>query len=262
MDEFRSHRSYRKFAWYVRTRGRYRLPTEHREFLDTLLITGAKRRQQIPKGAVLFRAQAGHDLRTEKDGEVSFDVECAFPPERMKPPTDRAFEGRANWKGIPCLYAATSAKTAIGECRPWVGALLSVSQLETSRELQILDCTGEDIGYRIYFSEPPAEEREKEVWRDVDRAFAEPVARADDTADYAPTQIIAELFRENGLDGVGYRSALGTGHNIALFDLGCAQVINGRLVRVDALDIQFRDVDGPYVVDAVCEKSNQPPDGS
>jgi RES domain-containing protein len=197
-------------------------------------------------------------LRTEGDGEETFEVECAFSPERMKPLEYRAFEGRANPKGIPYLYVATSIKTGVGECRPWVGALVSVSQVQTSRDLRIVNCTSEEKGGLIFFKEPPPEQREEAVWRDIDRAFAEPVTRADDTADYAPTQILAELFRESGLDGIGYRSALGTGHNLALFDLDSADVINGQLVKVDSLDIVYSQADNPYVVSRFYDKTADP----
>jgi hypothetical protein len=199
MNEFRSHRSFLDFAVEVSRSWRYRLPAAHREFLETVLATSATRVETIPAGTIFFRAQAGHDWRTEGEGEASFDVECAFSEERMKPQPFRAFEGRANPKGIPCLYVATSVATAVGECRPWVGALVSVSQVKTSRELRIVNCTSDEKSGRIYFQEPSPEERERKVWKDIDRAFAEPVTRADDTAEYAPTQIVAELFRENGL---------------------------------------------------------------
>ena len=143
----------------------------------------------------------------------------------------------------------------MGECRPWVGALVSVSQVKTSRDLRIVNCTSEEKGSLIFFKEPPPQEREEAVWRDIDRAFAEPVTRADDIADYAPTQILAELFRESGLDGIGYRSALGTGHNLALFDLDSADVINGQLVKVDRLDIVYSQADNPYVVSRFYDKT-------
>jgi hypothetical protein len=176
----------------------------------------------------------------------------------MKPLMDRAIEGRANAKGIPCLYVATQIKTAIGKCRPWVGALLSVAQMKTNRELQIVNCTSAQKGFPIYFEEPEPAEREQAVWRDIDRAFAEPVTRTDDTADYAPTQILAELFQETGADGVGYRSALGAGNNLALFDLACADVINGQLYKVDKLDIGFREADNAYFVRAFYEGVAKP----
>jgi hypothetical protein len=62
------------------------------------------------------------------------------------------------------------------------------------------------------------------VWTSIDLGFAEPVDRSNDVADYAPSQIIAELFKRSGYDGVKYRSAFSEeGHNIALFDLTSAQ---------------------------------------
>ena len=64
----------------------------------------------------------------------------------------------------------------------------------------------------------------------------------------ATTQVLAELFRENGVDGIRYRSAVGIGHNLALFDLGCADVISGQLYKIDKLDIGFTEADNPYFV--------------
>jgi hypothetical protein len=248
MSEFRSYRSFLDFAAYVRRHRRYRLPAEHLAFLDTVVATAKSRIETIPAGTIFSRAQVGHEWRPEGDAEHTFEVECAYGPERMKPMADRAFEGRANAKGIPCLYVATQTRTAIGECRPWVGVLLSVAQMKTNRALEIVNCTSKQEGCPIYFKEPEPAEREQAVWHDIDLAFAEPVTRTDDTADYAPTQILAELFRETGVDGVGYRSALGKGHNLALFDLACADVINGQLYKVDKLDIGFREADNAYFV--------------
>jgi len=83
-----------------------------------------------------------------------------------------------------------------------------------------------------YFREPSPKERERHVWEDIDRAFARPFARSDRSGDYAPTQIIAELFKANGFDGVAYRSRLGPGHNIALFDVNAAELYSCRPFEV------------------------------
>lgn len=42
-------------------------------------------------------------------------------------------------------------------------------------------------------------------------------------SDYVPTQIIAELIKSLGYDGIAYKSSLANGHNIALFDLESAK---------------------------------------
>src|SRR3954467_14650091 len=107
MNEFRSHRSFLDFAVEVSRGWRYRLPAAHREFLETVLATSATRVETIPAGTFFFRAQTGHDWRTEGEGEASLTTACAFSEERMKPLPFRAFEGRANPKGGPCLYVAT-----------------------------------------------------------------------------------------------------------------------------------------------------------
>jgi hypothetical protein len=62
------------------------------------------------------------------------------------------------------------------------------------------------------------------VWADIAYTFREPVTRDDDYADYAPTQVIAELFRAEGFDGLAYRSGFGLDRfNVALFDVEAAK---------------------------------------
>ena len=95
----------------------------------------------------------------------------------------------------------------------------------------------------VYFEEPDAPERERAVWRDIDRAFSRPVAVADDVAGYAPTQIMAEVFRQRGFDGVAYRSSLGPPHNIALFDLDAADICNCSLGEIHGLKALLSKID-------------------
>jgi RES domain-containing protein len=160
----------------------------------------------------------------------------------MMPLRDRASEGRVNPRGIPCLYTATHAETAAAEVRPWIGAYVSVAQLKTVRDLTLVNCTSDDQRNMVYFSEPPEADREMAVWRDIDRAFARPVERDEHSAEYAPTQVIAEMFREHGMDGVAYRSSLGEGHNIAFFDLAAAEVVNYTLHEVRSIQFEVPEV--------------------
>jgi RES domain-containing protein len=216
---------------------------EDDDFTEAVLATSRGRTQEVPAGETLWRAQIGYALREPGDDPV----EVAFCATRMKPPADwliegRAPEGRINPKGIPFLYAATEMKTAIAEVRPSLGALVSVAQLRVSRGIRLINCTTDEGKIRniIYLKEPEGEERTLAVWRDIDRAFSEPVTASDDRADYAATQLIAELFRRNGFDGIAYRSALGEGHNIALFDLNAADVAAApQLVEMTGLCLKY-----------------------
>ena len=136
----------------------------------------------------------------------------------------------------------------VPKVRPWAGAFVSVAQLTTTREFQIMNCTVDDHSIKIYVNEPDREERARAVWQDIDRAFSEPVTTSDGTASYAPTQVLAEFFRNKGFDGIAYRSASGPGHNIALFGLDMAEVINCSLVEIRALTLEWRQAANPYFI--------------
>ena len=124
----------------------------------------------------------------------------------MKPWIDKAFEGRVNPKGISCLYLATSEYVAMSEVRPWIGTTLSLARFRTVRALRIVDCS---LFHTLTETAPDSRSASsgEQVWRDIDRAFAQPVLRSDNTAFYAPTQLIAEFFRLEGFEGIIYGSA-------------------------------------------------------
>lgn len=74
---------------------------------------------------------------------------------------------------------------------------------------------------------------EEAVWSDIDKAFSNPVDRSDDAAEYAPTQILAELFRSLGYGGVAYKSAFGEdGYNVAIFDIDDFKVGRCQLFKI------------------------------
>ena len=258
MTTFPSCHSFFNFQWAVRRQLRYVRTPETDQFLEAVLATSHDREACLEKDAILWRAQHGHDWREEGVGNAAVEVPCAYPPERMKPLRDRASDGRVNPRGIPCLYLADRKDTAIAEVRPWVGSYVSVAQFKIVRALRIIDCTrshdkdpplffrlGNDGAGEFY--EPDGVEREWAVWIDIDRAFAEPMTRSDDIADYVPTQIIAELFKSKGFYGIGYASNFG-GFNVAIFDLDAADLINGCLYRIDCLELQSSQQDNPYFV--------------
>ena len=243
MSEFKSWRSYRDFEHATRFKTRYVYRSDTKDFLNTVLATSQSRTEKITEGRLLWRAQVGYCWRPHyQDGKYIDDVPSPFPSERMKPLADRAVEGRANPKGIPCLYLATDKDTALAEVRPWIGSLLSAGQFELLRDVTVVNCMTDSKGRRIYVGdgEPSPERREKSVWYDIDSAFAKPVGRNDDLADYAPTQIIAELFKAEGFDGIAYRSSLGQGRNIALFDIETAELKSCSLSEVKS--VQFKHV--------------------
>ncbi len=221
-------------------------------FLQTVSNTTESRHKIILPDKALWRAQLGYDkeeLRELHQDENTWIEYVPYKVERMKPLRNSAYEGRINPKGIPCLYTANDKETAIAEVRPHMGALVSVAQMKVIRELRLVNCiNGHDGICNFYFEEPSPEEREKSVWREIGRAFSEPVSPDPGIAAYVPTQILAELFRQNRYDGVAYKSKLGPGYNIALFDLDILEIVDVRLYPVKAVHYEIGELKKSYVV--------------
>lgn len=248
MKAFKSWQSYSQYERALKYHGRYIRSVEIEAFLQTILETAKGRIETIPKNSFFWRAQLGHGWR-HWNNDVG-EVPNPHSPERMQPRLERATEGRANPKGIPYLYLASNRETALAEVRPWIGSHVSVGQFKTLQDLRIVNCTTENKEFKIYIylKEPPPKKREEAVWADIDKAFAKPIIPSGDVADYVPTQVIAELFKANGFDGVAYRSSLGEGHNIALFDIRAAEIINCFLFEVGAIKFDFSEIASPYYI--------------
>lgn len=246
---FLSWNAYRRFAHEVRTRNRYILSDESKAFLEEV-GRGAKEHEQLLEvGSVLWRAQLGHDWwMHEQDGVEMGEIECPYPESRMLPEKHRASEGRVNPRGIPCFYAASDRTTALSEVRPWVGAKVSVGCFHTLRDLKIVDCSDLPEHERFYlskdddglFRESEEPKGDEIVWEKINLAFSEPTDNDHGKADYAPTQMIAEVWRQAGYDGICYKSKLGPGVNIALFDLEAVEIKHCEIHEVEAVAINYR----------------------
>ncbi|MBO3759430.1 RES family NAD+ phosphorylase [Ciceribacter sp. L1K22] len=236
---FKSRHDYHAFRGEVLKSRRFIRSPEAEAFLQAVAVTCHARERFVKVGAGFRRAQVAHNWRsmyqTGDDGEEIYiaDIECAASKTRMIPLRDRAGDGRVNPRGIPCLYMATNDATAVSEVRPAIGAYVTVASMKCLRELKLIDCSVLAKRQFIYFEEPERDEMEKAVWSDIDRAFSAPADRSDDAAEYAPTQILAELFRSLGYDGVAYKSAFGEdGYNVAIFNIDDFEVGRCRLFQV------------------------------
>lgn len=143
----------------------------------------------------------------------------------------------------------------MSEVKPWLRSHISVGQFKTVKELTLLNCSVHTSnGLIIYFEEPDDQKKEVVVWVEIDRAFSRPVTPSDKSSDYVPTQIMAELFKNNGFDGVCYRSALADGLNIALFDIHAAEIVNCFLYEVEEIKFSFQQSGNPYFLRTDADK--------
>lgn len=246
--EFSSWKAFSEFEKEVSRNQRYIRTSKAERFLDAVRNTIQSRKSNISKGRGFWRAQAGHSWRHIE--EIDDEIPSAYPPERMKPLRDRAMEGRANSKGIPMLYLCSNKDAAMSEIRPWIGSMISLGRFVTTKDLTLVDCSRHSAEKQEFmFERPPVEEWTRLVWSEIDRAFTKPVTRSDETGEYVATQILVELFKDLGYDGISYRSAFGErSKNLALFDLDCAELTTCQLHEATHVKLNFRDRDSPYWV--------------
>ncbi|MDR3501739.1 MAG: RES family NAD+ phosphorylase [Legionella sp.] len=213
------------------------------DFLRAIKDSLPTRVKPFPKGEVLFRSQLGFNEHYEEG--------CYYPAayleERMKPIRGKAKEGRANSKGIPVLYLSSDADTSMAELRPQVGQDISCGQFQTNQALKLVDCCSTKNKYtraQIAFGTPKnIEEWEDGIWFQINEAFSQPVINEPNNAAYIPTQILSELFKHSGLDGLFCKSHLGIGNNFILFQPFRANMIACEIRTTKSVSFEFEMFD-------------------
>jgi len=206
-------------------------------FLHWLEVESAKRRVYLARGSMLWRAQIGADMDRLQFSDTSF-IELPsrpYPPARMLPLEHRAKEGRVNPAGSPVVYLATDRETALAELRPWRKVPLSLGEFTTTRDLRVIDFTarrtedGEIHSALASVFNP---------WVRLDEAFSAPLDPSQDTANYAPTQVIAELIRRVN-DGIVYRSSITNGKCVAVFDRDSLRLTRTAVFEAKSIEYEF-----------------------
>ena len=258
---FKSHTAFQAFAAEIGRQRRYHPSADTTDFFAALLETCQHRHHVIKQGEHFYRSRIGHAGLYPPEIDRPWPILQPHPPSEMKPLSDSAAEGRVNSKGIPVLYLATEAETAIMEVRPWLSSYITLGEFIIERDLRIIDCThtGQWEWLMPDYDSPSPEIFSKRIWNEIDLAFSEPTLREDDVASYAVTQSLAEFFRVNGFDGIRYVSKFGTdGLNVALFDLNAATCVKTDLVRLKTLkgtwDLIRRADMGRIDIDAESER--------
>lgn len=244
---FQHKNDYFNFSLLVTHAFRYALNDDCRVFLQNVTDSVSSRLAHVVAGTEFWRAQIGSDIKPEEsdsDG-VTYQV-YPFGAERMKPRAEFVSHGRANPKGITALYLASNKETAMSEVRPWLKAEVSCAKFVTTQDLKIVDCT-RHIGKNLLGVFAETDEHILEaVWADIDRAFARPIGFADGETEYIPTQILSELFKSLGYDGVVYKSSVQVGYNLALFDVDHAKFVECQLFDTKRISYEFSEASGLF----------------
>ena len=91
------------------------------------------------------------------------------------------------------------------------------------------------------------DEKEEFVWGGINSSFSRPVRSEDETINYIPTQYLSEFFKNNGYDGIIYKSALTEkGYNIVLFNPKNARLKGARVFQIKSIKQTFEECDNSY----------------
>lgn len=224
-----------KLSWYLKNKRRFFLDFKELgadDLFDRLEVYILEQVEIIlPKGSTLFRTRLGGNV-------ISEDEIRPFSKENMgAPPASPYQQGRGNPPGVSYLYAASDEVTAIGEKRPGRNSILSLGELETTRELRLINLANVpylDSPFRIEYLAD--EIRARSILMFLGKELSRPVSIEDPPNEYLPSQFLCEFILKNSYDGVIYNSSYGTGQNYLLFDTKSADIKNVNLVEVD---VQF-----------------------
>jgi hypothetical protein len=196
------------------TRNHYQLHDEARALLEPVVGRLAR---TVAAGSVFYRARIGY-VKSGFARAGSFEGRHYTPFEGTAlgaPPPPFAAAGRMNRGGVSYLYVATTPETAIAEIRPHPGHYCSVGGFLAQQPLRVCDLSLLDV------TDFASDEllREFLLLRSIDTVLAIPVI-PENRAEYHFPQLLADVFRILGYDGIGYRSAVGSGANFVFFDPG------------------------------------------
>ncbi|MBX8531216.1 RES family NAD+ phosphorylase [Pseudomonas cichorii] len=171
---------------------------------------------------------------------------ASFPPGEMgSPPKHLASHGRANPAGIPYLYLASTTLTAISETRPHTGELACVAAYEIPDELKLVDLRHPRRSVSPFILSDETEismlRSDIEFLEKLGDELTRPVLPRSAAFDYVPSQFLCEYVKVCGFDGVLYRSSVGDGVNLALFNPQLARVGEIRSQRVISVMVDFAE---------------------
>lgn len=163
-----------------------------------------------------------------------------------KPPKEKVLNGRANPIGIPYLYVASNAKTAIAEIRPHKGEQTTVATFEINNALELADLRNprekvtpfgleEDELKLIYTNLPFLELLGEEL--------SKPIIPRKANLEYLSSQYLSEILKSIGFHGIIYKSSVSNGDNYVVFDDSKLNPIETKQYSVTNVYTEFNETE-------------------
>lgn len=176
-----------------------------------------------PSGKIFLRAR----ISTNENGFNKDDM--------GSPPPEKASAGRVNPLGISYLYLSDNLYTTFYEVRANVYDFVTVGEFALNRNINIIDLS--QLDKISPFSGINCTEYAINLkhLKKISAEIARPLRKQDSQLDYLPTQYIAEFIKNNGYDGIEYKSTLGKEHthNIVIFDKSICTCVDTKVYEIN-----------------------------
>lgn len=179
----------------------------------------------LDKCSVWHRARIGAKKRAADADYTTTKDSYYYEPYAAEmlgaPPVGTTSAGRLNRPGVSYLYLASDRNTAVAEVRPHPGEFVSLGAFKLKKNLTIADLSQHQLT-NLFRSNKELEKLE--IIINMETAFAT-AAPPSNRQLYSLTQFLSEVLRGLGFEGVKFRSTVGNGDNLVIFDPDVAEWI-------------------------------------
>lgn len=222
------NRDWDSFVTEIKTQNRYHSKLINFEILERYC---SFIRKTYKAGSLFYRARI-----SEKTGYT-----C---DEMYAPPPGKSAEGRANAKGITCLYVASDVETALHEVRAGMFDYVSIGILRLKKDITVVDLRAiPNISPFVDGLEYLDHAINQQYLERLDSEMSKSLRRGDSTLDYVPTQYIADFIKSiehNEIpeyDGIEYKSTTYPGgYNLAIFNPDLFECISVDVYDIESLE--------------------------
>ena len=193
--------------------------------------------------------------KTYKTGDLFYRArisgQTGYPISEMSaPPAGKSSEGRANARGITCLYVASDVDTTLHEVRAGVFDFVSVGTFRLKQDITVVDLRAiTEISPFVDGLEYLDHAINKQYLEKLNSEMSKSLRRSDSTLDYVPTQYIVDFIKSiehNGAqeyDGIEYNSTTNPGgYNLAIFNPDLFECISVSVYDIEKLQYTSKKV--------------------
>jgi hypothetical protein len=210
-----------------------------KEFKRYLSKFGPALSATIPAGSLFYRARIGITktyTRCHEDNELETLHQPYLGNQIGAPPPGLATAGRLNRVGVSFLYLATDKPTAAAEVRPHPRHKLSIVGFTSKKTIRVADFGAIDI---VDFSSSDEMLDVYHLGLTIGYEIGTPIT-PEDRQRYSLTQLLADILRQQGYEGIRFPSSVAPGANLCIFKPALFVVQPDTATVLEVAELKYR----------------------